>query len=139
MRKSFQGMEDLVSSYASEHEMGWPFFSIELFELHASDLLELASLETLAFIKVVKSEDQQEYLEHVDQTYEASVKESHEIRHGNFDTLVPEHYHPYFTILNSDNGFERENATVKNTHNVLWQVSPRTFTKEDCLRFVHCV
>jgi hypothetical protein len=41
--------------------------------------LELASLETLTFIKVVKSEDKEAYLENAGQIYEAMVKESHEI------------------------------------------------------------
>lgn len=118
-------MEDLIASYAMVDEKGWPFHSVDLFELHAHDLLELASLETLAFVKVVKSKDQEDYLEHAGQTYEGIVKESHEIRHGNLDSLIPENYHPYFTIRDAD-GYTRENTTTKRSHNVLWQVSPRT-------------
>lgn len=126
IRESFQGMEDLVSAYALREEKGWPYFSIDLFELHARDLLELASLETLAFVKAVKSEDQEAYLENAGQTYEATVKESHEIRYGNLDSLVPEGYHPYYTNRQND-GFTRENVTGKGVHNVLWQVSPRKY------------
>jgi hypothetical protein len=128
MRESFKGLGDLISSEAVSEKAEWPFFTIPLFELHAQDVLQLASLETLAFIHIVTPDNRQEYLDYTKVHREASIKESHEIRYGNLDHLVENSYHPYITYRDSD-GFKQDNGTGKNVQYPLWQVSPRTYMK----------
>ena len=122
---AYDGLSTAVSIMAKSNGAEWPYFSVPYFEQIAGKYRQEARLEIMSIFNIVKDEDRDNWLAWAKEHYEQMVEESHMIRYGNLDKLVPEDYHDYIYGV-TPHGLVPDSG--KETYFTSWSFTPPQFS-----------